>query len=165
MLDELEKPTDCLSLGIDYIANPHILASQRFNHDMGPETTTWTVDWIKARRSLLYGIGDAQTAVTDKLKRTFHTHLYMGEYLKNHLFGKAEWMIVLSELTDKREKGQKDVREIPQRYAPKALTDSVSQRPTVMKSWTPVERQLGNALPPESYMARLIADAGAEYYL
>ena len=33
----------------------------------------------------------------------------MGEYLEESPLGKAEWMIVLSELTDKREKGIEDV--------------------------------------------------------
>ena len=86
----------------------------------------------------------------------------MGEYLEESPLGKAEWMIVLSELTDKREKGIEIFQEIPQRYyALKALTDSVSQRPTVMfntpwnDSWVMPSTQ--------SYMARLIADAGAEY--
>ena len=81
---------------------------------------------------LLYGIGDAQTAVTDKLKELSIPYLYMGEYLEESPLGKAEWMNVPSELTVKREKGIEIFREIPQRYyALKALTDSVSQRPTV----------------------------------
>ena len=125
MLDELGEVNRIVGVsGIDYIANPYILA--------------------------------------DKLKELSIPYLYMGEYLEESPLGKAEWMIVLSELTDKREKGIEIFREIPQRYyALKALTDSVSQRPTVMfntpwnDSWVMPSTQ--------SYMARLIADAGAEY--
>ena len=148
--------------GIDYIANPYILAHKDSIKDMGPEMNYELLIGLKPDVVLLYGIGDAQTAVTDKLKELSIPYLYMGEYLEESPLGKAEWMIVLSELTDKREKGIEIFREIPQRYyALKALTDSVSQRPTVMfntpwnDSWVMPSTQ--------SYMARLIADAGAEY--
>ena len=135
---------------------------EHFIKDMGPEMNYELLIGLKPDVVLLYGIGDAQTAVTDKLKELSIPYLYMGEYLEESPLGKAEWMIVLSELTDKREKGIEIFREIPQRYyALKALTDSVSQRPTVMfntpwnDSWVMPSTQ--------SYMARLIADAGAEY--
>ena len=145
MLDELGEVNRIVGVsGIDYIANPYILAHKDSIKDMGPEMNYELLIGLKPDVVLLYGIGDAQTAVTDKLKELSIPYLYMGEYLEESPLGKAEWMIVLSELTDKREKGIEIFREIPQRYyALKALTDSVSQRPTVM--------------------ARLIADAGAEY--
>ena len=89
-------------------------------------------------------------------------YLYIGEYLEESPLGKAEWMIVLSELIDNREKGLNIFREIPRRYhALKALTDSVEKRPTVMfntpwnDSWVMPSTQ--------SYMAQLVADAGADY--
>lgn len=111
---------------------------------------------------LLYGIGDAQTAITDKLKELSIPYIYMGEYLEESPLGKAEWMVVLSELTDSREKGIEIFSEIPKRYLSlKALTESVGQCPTVMfnmpwnDSWV---------MPStKSYMAQLVADAGAEY--
>lgn len=163
MLDELGEVNRIVGVsGIDYIANPYILAHKDSIKDMGPEMNYELLIGLKPDVVLLYGIGDAQTAVTDKLKELSIPYLYMGEYLEESPLGKAEWMIVLSELTDKREKGIEIFREIPQRYyALKALTDSVSQRPTVMfntpwnDSWVMPSTQ--------SYMARLIADAGAEY--
>ena len=82
---------------------------------------------------LLYGIGDAQTAVTDKLKELPIPYMYVGEYLEESPLGKAEWLVALAELTDSREKGIEIFREIPKRYQVlKALTESVEQRPTVM---------------------------------
>lgn len=82
---------------------------------------------------LLYGIGDAQTAVTDKLKELAIPYMYVGEYLEESPLGKAEWLVALSELTDSRDKGIDVFREIPKRYqALKDLTASVEQRPTVM---------------------------------
>lgn len=163
MLDELGEINRIVGVsGIDYIANPYILAHKNSIKDMGPEMNYELLIGLKPDVVLLYGIGDAQTAVTDKLKELSIPYLYMGEYLEESPLGKAEWMVVLSELTDNREKGIDIFREIPERYyALKALTDPVKQRPTVMfntpwnDSWVMPSTQ--------SYMARLIADAGADY--
>lgn len=148
--------------GIDYIANPYILAHKDSIRDMGAEMNYELLLGLKPDVVLLYGIADAQTAVTEKLKELAIPYLYMGEYLEESPLGKAEWMIILSELTDTREKGIELFREIPERYhALKALTKSVEQRPTVMfntpwnDSWVMPSTQ--------SYMAQLIADAGADY--
>lgn len=148
--------------GIDYIANPYILAHKDSIKDLGPEMNYELLISLKPDVVLLYGIGDAQTAVTDKLKELSIPYLYMGEYLEESPLGKAEWMLVLSELTDKREEGMEIFREIPKRYyALKTLTDSVKQRPTVMfntpwnDSWVMPSTQ--------SYMAQLVTDAGADY--
>ena len=106
--------------------------------------------------------GDAQTAVTDKLKELAIPYMYVGEYLEESPLGKAEWLVALSELTDSRDKGIDVFREIPKRYqALKDLTASVEQRPTVMfntpwnDSWVMPSTQ--------SYMAQLVTDAGADY--
>lgn len=163
MLDELGEINRIAGVsGIDYIANPYILAHKDSIKDIGPEMNYELLIGLKPDVVLLYGIGDAQTAVTDKLKELSIPYLYMGEYLEESPLGKAEWMVVLSELTDNRKKGIEIFREIPERYyALKALTDSVKQRPTVMfntpwnDSWVMPSTQ--------SYMARLIADAGADY--
>jgi len=148
--------------GIDYVSNPYILAHKDSIKDMGPEMNYELLLGLKPDIVLLYGIGDAQTAITDKLKELSIPYIYMGEYLEESPLGKAEWMVVLSELTDSREKGIEIFSEIPKRYLSlKALTESVGQCPTVMfntpwnDSWV---------MPStKSYMAQLVADAGAEY--
>lgn len=148
--------------GIDYVSNPYILAHKDSIKDMGPEMNYELLLGLKPDIVLLYGIGGAQTAITDKLKELSIPYIYMGEYLEESPLGKAEWMVVLSELTDSREKGIEIFSEIPKRYLSlKALTESVGQCPTVMfntpwnDSWV---------MPStKSYMAQLVADAGAEY--
>lgn len=163
MLDALGEVGRIVGVsGMDYIANPYILAHKNSIKDMGADMNYELLVGLKPDVVLLYGIGDAQTAVTDKLKELSIPYLYMGEYLEESPLGKAEWMIVLSELIDNREKGLEIFQEIPQRYlALKALTDSVEKRPTVMfntpwnDSWVMPSTQ--------SYMAQLVADAGAEY--
>ena len=163
MLDALGQVNRIVAVsGIDYVSNPYILAHKDSIKDMGPEMNYELLLGLKPDIVLLYGIGDAQTAITDKLKELSIPYIYMGEYLEESPLGKAEWMVVLSELTDSREKGIEIFSEIPKRYLSlKALTESVGQCPTVMfnmpwnDSW---------AMPStKSYMAQLVADAGAEY--
>ena len=163
MLDALGQVNRIVAVsGIDYVSNPYILAHKESIKDMGPEMNYELLLGLKPDIVLLYGIGDAQTAITDKLKELSIPYIYMGEYLEESPLGKAEWMVVLSELTDSREKGIEIFSEIPKRYLSlKALTESVGQCPTVMfnmpwnDSWV---------MPStKSYMAQLVADAGAEY--
>ena len=148
--------------GINYLANPYILAHKDSIKDMGPEMNYELLLGLKPDVVLLYGIGDAQTAVTDKLKELAIPYMYVGEYLEESPLGKAEWLVALSELTDSRDKGIDVFREIPKRYqALKDLTASVEQRPTVMfntpwnDSWVMPSTQ--------SYMVQLVTDAGADY--
>lgn len=163
MLDALGEADRIIGVsGIDYISNPYILAHKDSIKDMGAEMNYELLLGLKPDIVLLYGIGDAQTAVTEKLQELYVPYIYMGEYLEESPLGKAEWMVALAEITDNREKGITIFNEIPKRYhALKALTDSLKERPTVMfntpwnDSWVMPSTQ--------SYMARLIADAGADY--
>lgn len=163
MLDALGQVDQIVAVsGIDYVSNPYIIAHKDSIKDMGPEMNYELLLGLKPDVVLLYGIGDAQTAVTDKLKELSIPYMYVGEYLEESPLGKAEWMVALSELTDSREKGIEIFSEIPKRYQTlKDLTASVEQRPTVMfntpwnDSWI---------MPStKSYMAQLVNDAGADY--
>lgn len=83
MLDELGEVNRIVGVsGIDYIANPYILAHKDSIKDMGPEMNYELLIGLKPDVVLLYGIGDAQTSVTDKLKELSIPYLYMGEYLE-----------------------------------------------------------------------------------
>lgn len=163
MLDALGQVDRIVAVsGINYVSNPYVLAHKDAIKDMGPEINYELLLGLKPDVVLLYGIGDAQTAVTDKLKELSIPYMYIGEYLEESPLGKAEWMIALSELTDSREKGIEIFNEIHKRYQVlKALTTSIEQRPTVMfntpwnDSWV---------MPStKSYMAQLVTDAGADY--
>ena len=163
MLDALGQADRIVAVsGIGYVSNPYIIAHKDSIKDMGPEMNYELLLGLKPDVVLLYGIGDAQTAVTDKLKELSIPYMYVGEYLEESPLGKAEWMVALSELTDSREKGIEIFSEIPKRYQTlKDLTASVEQRPTVMfntpwnDSWI---------MPStKSYMAQLVNDAGADY--
>lgn len=163
MLDALGQVDRIVAVsGIDFVWNQSILARKDSIEDMGPEMNYELLLGLKADVVLLYGIGDAQTAITDKLKELAIPYMYVGEYLEESPLGKAEWLVALAELTDSREMGTEVFRKIPKRYnALKALADSVEQRPTVMlnapwnDSWV---------MPSmKSYMAQLVTDAGGDY--
>ena len=163
MLDAIGQTDRIVGVsGIDYVSNPYVLAHKESIRDIGAEMNYELLIGLKPDVVLLYGIGDAQTSVTDKMRELSIPYMYVGEYLEESPLGKAEWLIALSELTDSREKGIEVFREIPRRYqALKTLTESVEQRPTVMfntpwnDSWVMPSTQ--------SYMAQLVADAGADY--
>ena len=127
MLDALGQADRIVAVsGIDYVSNPYIIAHKDSIKDMGPEMNYELLLGLKPDVVLLYGIGDAQTAVTDKLKELSIPYMYVGEYLEESPLGKAEWMVALSELTDSREKGIEIFSEIPKRYQTlKDLTASV----------------------------------------
>lgn len=163
MLDALGQTERIVAVsGIDFICNPSILARKDSIKDMGPEMNYELLLGLKPDVVLLYGIGDAQTAVTDKLKELAIPYMYVGEYLEESPLGKAEWLVALSELTNSREKGIEVFSNIPDRYnALRAIAQSVKPRPTVMFN-TPWNDTW--VMPStKSYMAQLVADAGADY--
>jgi iron complex transport system substrate-binding protein len=148
--------------GLTYITNPYIHAHADRIKDVGPEMNYELLLSLKPDVVLLYGVADAQTAVTEKLKELSIPYIYMGEYLEESPLGKAEWLVALGELTDSREQAIQIIQKITSRYqALEALTAHTAQRPTVMfnSPWN------DNWVMPSthSYMARLVHDAGADY--
>ena len=89
--------------------------------------------------------------------------MYVGDYLEESPLGKAEWLVALAEVAGKRTEGEKVFAEIPVRYnaLKKRVTDAAIDAPSVMLN-TPYG---DNWFMPstESYVARLIKDAGGDY--
>lgn len=115
---------------------------------------------------LLYGISSEERSITGKLKQLGIPYLYIGDYVEPHPLGKAEWIVVMSELCGCRERGEEVFEGIESRYnaekgraAEMAARDG--RRPRVMLN-TPY----GDAwfMPPtRSYFVQFIEDAGGEY--
>jgi len=150
--------------GIDYISNPDIQARRDSIGDIGYEGN---INYelllsLDPDLVLLYGVNGA-SAMESKLEELDIPFMYVGDYLEESPLGKAEWMVVLSEVTGKREKGEKAFAAIPVRYntLKKKVADSILGTPSVMlnvpygDSWFMPSTQ--------SYVARLIADAGGRY--
>ena len=163
MLDALHQVDRVVGVsGINFISNPYINRHKETIKDMGAEMNYELLVGLNPDLVLLYGIGDAQSTVTDKLKELNIPYMYVAEYLEESPLGKAEWLVALSELTDSRELGIKTFQVIPERYnALKQLTAGVEYRPTVMLN-TPWNDSW--AMPSvKSYVARLVEDAGGDY--
>ena len=144
--------------GIHFITNPYINQHKDEIKDMGAEINYELLVGLNPDLVLLYGIGDAQSTVTDKLKELHIPYMYVAEYMEESPLGKAEWMVALAELTDCREAGKQAFQDIPERYnAMKELAANATHRPTVMLN-TPWQDSW--FMPSvKSYIARLIRNA------
>ncbi len=165
MLDALGEDSRIVGVsGIDYIANPYIREHCDGIADVGYEGN---INYelllaIDPDIVLLYGVNGAST-MERKLKELGIPFVYVGDYLEESPLGKAEWMVVLSELTGRRDDGEKIFAEIPVRYnsLKQKVAENVIDAPSVMLN-TPFSDSW--FMPStESYVARLIADAGGDY--
>lgn len=148
--------------GLEYVSNRYVNEHRDVIKDVGPEMNYEVLLTLKPDVVLLYGIGDAQTTITGKLRELNIPYMYMGEYLEESPLGKAEWMVVLSEITGCREEGMRLFTEVAGSYnRTRKQVAGVSYRPRVMfnvpwnDAWIVPSSQ--------SYMARLVADAGGDY--
>ena len=148
--------------GFDYITNPALQARRGEVKDLGADINYELLIGLNPDVVLLYGINNEQQLVTDKLEELSIPYVYISEYLEESPLGKAEWLVVLSELVDRREKGIETFQGVSGRYESlKTLVDSVEQRPSVMlnapwnDSWFMPSTQ--------NYSVQLISDAGGDY--
>lgn len=165
MLDALGEVSRVKGVsGIDYVTNDYVRRNADRIADIGFDRN---IDYerIVAQRAdvvLLYGINGA-SPMEQKLLELSLPFLYVGEYLEESPLGKAEWVVAVAELLDRREEGIACFEKLPQRY--NALKEKVKacgeKRPRVMVN-TPFGGQW--FMPStESYVARLIDDAGGEF--
>ncbi len=149
--------------GIDFIHNDYIQQHRDHIEDLGYDGNfnyelllATDVDLV-----LLYGVF-GPSVMESKLKELKIPYLYIGEYVEELPLGKAEWMIALCETIGMRSEAIAHFATIPTQYhAWKELAATTQSRPNVMLN-TPY----GDAwfMPwSESYIARLIADAGGKY--
>ena len=111
---------------------------------------------------MLFGIGGADTALTGKLRELGIPYLYMGEHCEESPLGKSEWVVVAAEIAGLRTEGSRLFAAIPERYERlRALAQQTAARPRVMLN-TPY-RDTWFMPARNSYMVRLLEDAGARY--
>lgn len=102
-----------------------------------------------------FGVGDRQSARTTN-------SVSVAEYLEEHPLGRAEWIRFFGILLHREERADSLFKAIEHRYAfLRGLNDHLSDRPSVLfgSHW----EGAWFAPPGNSYMARLIADAGGRY--
>lgn len=111
---------------------------------------------------LLYGVNGA-SAMEGKLGELGIPYLYIGEYVEESPLGKAEWLVALSEITGKRESGEKVFAGIADRYLKlKDLAATAKSRKPLVMLNTPY-RDTWFMPSVRNYAARLIDDAQGEY--
>ena len=165
MLDALGAADRIVAVsGIDYINNPDV---QRRRDDIADIGYEGNFDYEALLASdpdivLLYGVNGA-SSMEGKLRELQIPYIYIGDYVEESPLGKAEWMVPIAEIIGEREKGADTYAAIAARYTAlkKRVADSAVDAPSVMlnvpygDSWF---------MPSaDSYMARLIRDAGADY--
>lgn len=149
--------------GIDFISDSRIAARRDKVVDVGfePDVDYERLVALRPDLVLLYGV-TARSAMETKLRELGIPYLYMGEYIEQSPLGKAEWMVAVAEIAGCREKGEQTFAAIAERYeALRSVAARAGSRPKVM-----INAPYGdNWFMPstESYMARLITDAGGDY--
>ena len=113
---------------------------------------------------LLYGVAGEAKSITDKLDELHIPYIYIGDYLEDDPLGKAEWVIALASLCGVESEGIAFFEEVESRY--NALREQKycsAYKPRVMLNLP--YRDTWFMPPHNSYMVRLIEDAGGEYIL
>ena len=165
MLDALGQVDRVVGVsGRNYISNKYVTTHPEAVADIGFDGNI-DYELLLAQRPdlvLLFGVSGA-SGMESKLLEMGIPFCYIGEYLEESPLGKAEWLVALAEVTGKRTEGEKVFADIPVRYnaLKKRVTDAAIDAPSVMLN-TPYG---DNWFMPstESYVARLIKDAGGDY--
>ncbi|MCC8088923.1 MAG: ABC transporter substrate-binding protein [Rikenellaceae bacterium] len=152
--------------GGDFISSPVIKEriKNRIIRDIGYEGSAdleLLVD-ISPDIIMTYGITGESSILGPKTEELGLKTLYIGDYLEMSPLGRAEWLMVYAELTDKRELALKEFNRIVQEYTEvcRLISDS-AHRPSVMLNapWRDTWFVPGD----RNYMVRLLTDAGGEY--
>ena len=119
---------------------------------------------LKADMVLLYGVAGEAKVLTNKFDELGIPYIYIGDYLETSPLGKAEWVVALSYLCGVEEQGKAFFEGVEKRYNTLRNTQHCSAyKPRVMLN-TPY-RDTWFMPSHDSYMVRLIEDAGGEYVL
>ena len=111
---------------------------------------------------LLYGIAAESSSVTAKLRELKIPYIYLGDYTEGTPLGKAEWLVALAEIVGCRERGERLFTEIATRY--EALCERLTDTPSSVRVMLNTPYQDVWYMPSDdSYIVRLIEDAGATY--
>ena len=110
---------------------------------------------------LMYGISSEDSTVTAKLRELNIPYLYLGDYTEQSPLGKAEWVVAIGEIVGCREVAEQLFADIVERY--NAIKESVdtTNKPKVMFNLP--YQDVWYMPSDDSYMVRLVEDAGGEY--
>ena len=165
MLDALGANDKIIGVsGMQYISNPFIRANEEKIPDIGYEGNIDYETLVATNPDLvlLFSVNGSST-MEPKLKELGIPFLYIGDYVEEDPLGKVEWIIPLAEVIGKRNEGIEKFKEIATRY--ESLKEKISldtlQRPKVMVNAPFLDSWFMPST--ESYVARMIKDAGGDY--
>ena len=117
---------------------------------------------LNADLVMLYGVASEAKAMTDKLEELGIPYIYIGDYLEADPLGKAEWVVALATLCGVEERGLSFFASVEDRYNALRNTQHCSAyKPRVMLNLP--YRDTWFMPSKQSYMVRLIEDAGGQY--
>lgn len=153
--------------GIDFISDSYVAQNRDKIGDVGYDNN-FNYEMLLSLKPdivLLFGISAASTMEV-KLKELGIPYVYIGDYIEQSPLGKAEWMVAIGEIVGKRDVATTKFEAISNRYntlaadIKTATTGKAS--PQVMLN-TPY-REAWFTPTPQSYMVRLINDAGGKVF-
>lgn len=170
MLDALGATDRIVGVsGKQYVSNPKIMFSTRFIPDIGYEGNIdyETLISLQPDLVLLFSVNGA-SSLEPKLKELGIPFLYIGDYVEEDPLGKSEWIVPLAEVIGKRDNGIEKFKEISFKYdsLKNRVKDNLkssgrSNLPQVMVNSPFMDSWFMPST--ESYVARMIKDAGGEY--
>ena len=164
MLDALGC-ADCIVgvSGKSYISTPSVAESSTIG-DVGYDSNLNFELMVALEPDvvLLYGIAAENSSVTAKLRELQIPYIYLGDYTEDTPLGKAEWLVPLAEIVGCRERGERLFAEIATRY--ESLCEMLTDNPSSVRVMLNTPYQDVWYMPSDdSYIVRLIEDAGATY--
>ena len=167
MLDAIGA-TECIVgvSGAQFISTPSVREAIDKGHiaDVGYDSV-FDFERVKALGTdlvLLYGVVGEAKIISDKLTELGIPYIYIGDYIESDPLGKAEWVVALGYLCGLEEQSKAFFAGVEERYnALRNQQHCSAYRPRVMLNLP--YRDTWFMPPHNSYMVRLIEDAGGEY--
>lgn len=150
--------------GLRFIANKHL--QERRPADIGFDGN-FDYELLLSLRPdlvLVYGV-NGPAVIEERLRALGIPFMYVGDYLEQSPLGKAEWQVALGETVDCRERARARLDSTARRYndLKERVAGAGAEHPQVMLN---APYQDAWFMPPvQSYMVRLIDDAGGCYVL
>ena len=163
MLDAIGRSSSIVGVsGKQYIVNPAIAANDSII-DIGYDSNLDYEALLSLRPDvvLMYGITAENSAVTAKFRELNIPYLYLGDYTEQSPLGKAEWLVAIGEIVGCRATAIELFRGIEERYTSAKSNILAQSKPKVMFNLP--YQDVWYMPADDSYMVRLVEDAGGEY--
>lgn len=165
MLEALGKDSLIVGVsGLQYVSNRYVNQNKDTIPDIGYEGN---IDYerllaVNPDLVLLFSVNGA-SGMEPKLKEFGIPYIYIGDYVEEDPLGKVEWIMPVAEILGIRDKGLEIFEDVRRNYTRlvEKVQCSETEAPKVM-----VNAPFANSwfMPStDSYVARMIKDAGAEY--